>query len=138
MRRMLALLFVLTLAACAAPEAATPAGTAAAPAEMAPLPPPPPPPQADAPTRVKSGKVELDLSCRTDADCAVKDVGNCCGYYPMCVNQDSPTDPAGVQAECRASGRVGVCGFRNIDACKCVANRCESAGVVMENAVPVR
>ncbi|GAB2504482.1 hypothetical protein GCM10027084_18690 [Pseudoxanthomonas sangjuensis] len=136
MRRMLALLLVLALAACAAPEAAPPAGTAAAPAEMTPL--PAPPPQADAPARVRSGKVELDLTCRTDADCAVKDVGNCCGYYPMCVNKDSPTDPAGVQAECRASGRVGVCGFRNIDSCKCVANRCESAGVVMENAVPVR
>lgn len=130
MRRMLAALFTLVLAACAAPENTTkladaaPASGLVASTEMA------PPPQAAAPssspTRVKSGNAELDLSCKTDADCAVKDVGNCCGTYPMCVNKDSPTDPAGVQAQCRASGRMSVCGFRQVSQCACNAGRCDA------------
>src|SRR5436190_6985686 len=24
----------------------------------------------------------VDASCKTDADCTVKNVGNCCGYFP--------------------------------------------------------
>ena len=103
---------LLTLAACAAP-APTP--------ESDPSP-------ATPPMGMKSGAVVLDKSCKSDADCAVKDVGNCCGYYPVCVNKDSPTDPAGVQAQCRAQGRVGVCGFPSIASCQCRNGQCESAG----------
>ncbi|HET9049107.1 MAG TPA: hypothetical protein VFN29_09155 [Chiayiivirga sp.] len=66
----------------------------------------------------------VDYSCRTDADCSVKDVGNCCGYYPACVNVDSPTFPEQVKAECAASGKSGVCGFPSISACQCVEGRC--------------
>ncbi len=80
------------------------------------------------PTLVKSGAVVLDKSCKSDTDCTVKNVGNCCGYYPACVNKDSPTDPAGVQAQCRAQGRVGVCGFPSIASCQCRNGQCESAG----------
>ena len=103
---------LLTLAACAAP-APTP--------ESDPSP-------ATPPMGMKSGAVVLDKSCKSDADCAVKDVGNCCGYYPVCVNKDSPTDPAGVQAQCRAKGMVGVCGFPSIASCQCRNGQCESAG----------
>ncbi len=67
----------------------------------------------------------VDYSCRTDADCTIKDVGNCCGYYPACVNVDSPTFPEQVKADCDASGRVGVCGFPSITGCQCVDGRCE-------------
>ncbi len=80
------------------------------------------------PTPMKSGAVILDKSCKSDADCAVKNVGNCCGYYPACINKDSPTDPAGVQAQCRAQGMVGVCGFPSIASCQCRNGQCESAG----------
>ncbi|WP_407060848.1 hypothetical protein [Agrilutibacter terrestris] len=69
--------------------------------------------------------VEVDFSCKRDADCAVKNVGNCCGYYPACVNRDSPTDPQGVQAQCAKKGMMSVCGFQEISSCSCQAGRCE-------------
>lgn len=76
--------------------------------------------------------VELDFSCSSNADCTVKDVGNCCGYYPACVNVDSPTDPAAVKAQCASEGTMSVCGFPSISACQCVAGKCEAetAGAV--------
>ena len=79
-----------------------------------------------------SGVPDLDRSCRVDTDCAVKNVGNCCGHFPACVNVDAQPDPAAVQAACAESGMASVCGFREIQACSCVASTCEpaaSAGV---------
>ena len=67
----------------------------------------------------------VDYSCRTDADCTIKNVGNCCGYYPACVNVDSPTFPEQVQAECAASGLSSICGFPSLTGCQCVDTRCE-------------
>ena len=68
----------------------------------------------------------VDYSCTTDADCTVKDVGNCCGYYPACVNVDSPTFPEQVKAACAESGTAGICGFPSISGCQCVENRCKA------------
>ncbi|WP_460712392.1 hypothetical protein [Lysobacter terrae] len=68
----------------------------------------------------------VDMSCKVDADCSVKNVGNCCGYYPACVNRNSPTDPKGVQAECAKKGMASVCGFQEISSCSCKQGRCES------------
>ena len=79
----------------------------------------------DAPAR---GAPTLVTSCRTDADCTVKDVGSCCGTMPACVNKASPTDPAAVQAACAREGRMSTCGFREIQACSCVAGTCRDAG----------
>jgi hypothetical protein len=28
-----------------------------------------------------------DYSCRTDSDCEIKDIHNCCEYDPKCVNK---------------------------------------------------
>lgn len=70
---------------------------------------------------------EVDYACRSDADCVVKDVGNCCGYYPACVNRDSPTFPGRVQAECEKTGMASVCGWPVIKGCACVEGRCEAA-----------
>jgi len=67
---------------------------------------------------------EIDTSCRVDADCTVKDVGNCCGYYPACVNVDSPTFPERVKAECAKKGMFGTCGFPVIEGCRCVQGTC--------------
>lgn len=64
--------------------------------------------------------------CKTDSDCAVKNVGNCCGYYPMCVNKDAKTDPAAVRAQCEKDGMASICGFREISGCQCVDGQCES------------
>jgi hypothetical protein len=65
-----------------------------------------------------------DRSCKVDADCAVKDVGNCCGKHPECVNKDAPTDPAKVKAQCAAEHRAGMCNVRAIGGCSCVQGKC--------------
>lgn len=79
---------------------------------------------AAAPARPGDG--EVDYACRTDADCAVKNVGNCCGYYPACVNQGSPTYPEQVMEQCQREGRMSICGFREIAGCVCTEGRCEA------------
>lgn len=66
--------------------------------------------------------------CKTDADCAVKDVGNCCGRFPMCVNKDAKTDPAAVQAQCAKDGMASICGFEEVSACQCVQGQCQNIG----------
>lgn len=140
----LALAGVLALlAACAAPSAQSPdrpaPADAAVPMEPAPVAPAPPaaPPargRVDRPEPVRKALPpqrkggEVDLSCKTDADCAVKNVGSCCGYFPACVNKDSPTDPEGVKAECSAQGMSSICGFREVSACSCVQGQCRDAG----------
>ena len=96
---------LLGLSACSAP-ATTPNAPAAAPPASTP--------------------VVVDSSCKVDADCTVKDVGNCCGYYPACVNVNSRTDPAGVQASCQSRGMMSVCGFPEIAGCSCVQGKCAS------------
>jgi hypothetical protein len=118
------LLAPLLLAACAAPQ--TSAGAEVeAPPKSRPLPAEPMP--SPRPGAV-AGVPVLDRSCKVDTDCAVKDVGSCCGYRPACVNKDAKPDPAAVQAACAANGVMGTCGFREIEACSCVANTCEAAG----------
>jgi hypothetical protein len=69
----------------------------------------------------------VDYSCRVDADCVVKDVGNCCGRYDACVHRDSPTFPDKVKAECAKQGMAGVCGFPVIQGCACTEGRCGAA-----------
>lgn len=88
---------------------------------------------APAPIEVPAGApVKIDTSCTRDADCVVKDVGNCCGYYPACVNVNSPTDPAAVQAQCAREGMMSVCGFPSISACQCVAGQCQAGSAAVE------
>jgi hypothetical protein len=74
----------------------------------------------------EAARDRVDDTCVTDADCAVKNVGNCCGYYPACVNRNSPTFPDRVKAECVRKGEYGVCGFPQIKGCACVEGRCEN------------
>ena len=78
-------------------------------------------------TAATPATVVIDRSCRSDADCTVKNVGNCCGAYPACVNVTSPIDPAGVQARCQAQGMMGVCGFTEIQGCRCLQGQCQAA-----------
>lgn len=85
------------------------------------------------PPQVLPEPAKLDASCHSDADCTIKNVGNCCGYYPACVNVDSPTDPAGVQAQCAKQGTMSACGFQEIAACTCQQGQCmvqDAAGTV--------
>lgn len=81
-------------------------------------------PSSPASSAAGATPVVVDTSCKFDADCTVKDVGNCCGAYPACVNVKSPTDPEGVRARCAKEGRMGVCGFPTIEGCQCVAGAC--------------
>lgn len=104
-------LLALMATACAAPSAP---GQAA-----------PPAPAAEARDDVAGDPLQLDRSCQDDSDCAVKNVGNCCGYFPDCVNRDAQPDPAAVRERCAETGMASVCGFREISACSCQQNRCE-------------
>lgn len=125
---MLVLALLLSLAGCAAPSgpaAAPPAiGSAtttapantAAPADLAAA--------ITGPAPAKPRLEAVDASCKTDADCTVKNVGNCCGAYPQCVNVDSPTFPEQVKAACAAKGQMGVCGAPSISGCHCVSGTC--------------
>lgn len=76
---------------------------------------------------VAASKGVVNTACTTDSDCAVKDVGNCCGYYPACVNKDSPTFPEQVKAECAKSDMMSTCGFREISTCACVNGQCAAS-----------
>ncbi len=69
-----------------------------------------------------------DRSCRVASDCAVKNVGNCCGYFPACVNKDARVDPDAVRAQCERSGMASVCGWQEIQSCDCVQGQCTAAG----------
>jgi hypothetical protein len=145
-RLILAAACMVAFAGCSSPPTDTPTRDGTNPGReersvAAPSPPADPAPAADAPlatdrTRAAPprsdppsaepgpGPAKIDYSCRVDADCAVKNVGNCCGMMPACVNRSSPTDPAAVQAECERKGLSSVCGYAEITACSCVSSRC--------------
>lgn len=109
------------LAACAAPPSSAAAG---APQAAAPAAPEKPRPQMSGPLPAERMAAKIDRSCRTDADCAVKDVRNCCGAMPTCVNADAKIDPARVQEDCKRGGGFAVCGFPAIEGCKCAKGEC--------------
>lgn len=84
----------------------------------------PMPPQVLPPQASSSQPVTINYACQTDSDCAIKDVGSCCGAKPECVNKDSPADPAGVRAQCAKEHRVSSCAVRNITQCGCEQHQC--------------
>ncbi len=84
----------------------------------------PMPPQVLPPPASSSQPVTIDYACRVDSDCAIKDVGSCCGARPECVNKNSSTDPAGVRAQCAREHRVSSCVVRNLTKCGCVQRHC--------------
>jgi hypothetical protein len=51
--------------------------------------------------------------CAQDSDCVERNVGNCCGHFPMCANANA------VLPHPCPDGGFGVCGFPTIDSCKC-------------------
>lgn len=73
-------------------------------------------------------EANINRSCQIDADCTVKDVHNCCGYFPACVNRDAQTDPGLVRRLCEQEQMAGICGFPEITACRCVNSVCADAG----------
>ncbi len=111
-RRLASLALALLLAACA-PRAELPAPVSPAPSAT--------PLQATDPAAP-------DRSCRLASDCAVRNVGNCCGYFPACVNKDAKVDPEAVRAQCAREGMSSVCGWKDIQACDCVQGQCSAVG----------
>jgi hypothetical protein len=69
----------------------------------------------------------VDYSCEQDSDCVVMNIGNCCGYYPACLNKTSTPDPS---KSCE-SGGSSICGFPSIEKCVCDLNldggRCQAS-----------
>jgi hypothetical protein len=129
--RVLATVSLLALATACAPHgelgvAPASAADASAPAN-APASPDPAPVQPAAPVAAPSPTAlpSTDLlACTTDTDCAVKDVGSCCGARPACVRADAKTFPEQVKARCASEGRVSTCAFTAIEGCTCSAGRC--------------
>jgi hypothetical protein len=121
MRTLLLSLF-LVLTACAAPQNASDIKvtepSASTPAETTST-----KPVSNIALETKMGVV--DYGCKQDSDCAIKDVGSCCGASPACVNKDSKTFPEQVQAKCKADGMSSICGFPSISSCSCKNNKCE-------------
>jgi len=67
----------------------------------------------------------IDYSCNIDSDCEIKDVHNCCGAYPECVNLNSKVDSDFVNKACSKESMSGICGFDSIDSCRCVNKKCQ-------------
>eukprot|EP01084_Bolivina_argentea_P269660 458344_1 len=63
--------------------------------------------------------------CTVAGDCAVKNVGNCCGYYPGCVNINYTPDLDAVRRQCEIMGMVSVCGWSQPSGCTCQNNKCQ-------------
>lgn len=59
----------------------------------------------------------IDLSCVQGSDCQIKDIGNQCGYYPMCVNKNFIPNPPELDSM--------ICGFPSINGCQCIENKCQ-------------
>lgn len=117
----------------AAASPATPPSTSdGAPQPAASRPAEPAPPMSDPlppePLPAAGNPLSPDRSCRTSADCVVKNVGNCCGAMPACVNRGAATDPVAVKAQCERDGRSSICGFKDVQACECVQGTCQDAG----------
>ena len=76
---------------------------------------------------VKDANPVLDKNpvfCNSDSDCKVKDVHNCCGYFPKCVNKDYVPDIAAVERECKEKSITSICGFSDIKSCACSEHKC--------------
>lgn len=67
----------------------------------------------------------IDYSCTKDEDCAIKDVHNCCGFYPQCVNSEAMVFLEFVEQQCTEEKMASICGFPSISSCRCTNQRCE-------------
>ena len=138
---LLGCLLLSLLAACTAQTSSptpAPASEAAAPAATAPEP-AAPAPQFPTPGQhsdaLEPVAIAMDLSCASDDDCVVKNVGNCCGQFNACVNRGSPADPSAVMAQCAKEGKMSICGAPVIAGCACVQGQCR--GVAAQHGVPM-
>jgi len=66
---------------------------------------------------IPESKDKIDLTCKNSSDCQIKNVGNQCGYYPMCVNKNFQPNPPELDSM--------ICGFPSIENCQCVKSQCQ-------------
>ncbi|HJR74429.1 MAG TPA: hypothetical protein VJ806_12400 [Luteimonas sp.] len=118
-------------AACTAPPTAAATDTAQSAASATAK----PRPTTGGPLPAERVGAQIDRSCRADADCAVKDVRNCCGAMPACVNVNAKIDPAQVQENCKRGGMAGVCGFQAIESCRCARGQCIAVAAPIDPSV---
>lgn len=79
------------------------------------------------PKSLEEYNAKLDLSCQLDSDCSVKNIGNCCGNYPKCVNKNFTPDLDSIKDLCEKEKSFSICGFDEIKSCKCINNKCDKA-----------
>lgn len=72
-------------------------------------------------------------SCQKDSDCVIKNIGNCCGSYPACVNLKTVASPEMVRKLCEREGIGSVCGFEPVNSCVCVSGLCKGSYHSNEN-----
>ncbi|KAL7577795.1 hypothetical protein ACA910_010550 [Epithemia clementina (nom. ined.)] len=70
----------------------------------------------------RSQPYKIDYRCMSDEDCALKDVGNCCGSFMKCTNIDFVPD---YSKRCPDPSRPDACGWVEIDFCVCLNGKCE-------------
>ena len=66
----------------------------------------------------------IDTSCNTVNDCEIKNVGNCCGQLPKCVNKNYIPQPNFVSDKCEEEDLFSGCGFVAFNKCLCIDNNC--------------
>lgn len=67
---------------------------------------------------------DVNTYCNTVEDCEIKNVGNCCGQLPKCVNKNYIPDPDFVTEKCEDEDLFSGCGFMAFNKCLCVDNNC--------------
>ena len=75
-------------------------------------------------TILKDYELSINYTCEQAQDCEIKDVRNCCGYHPKCVNKNSIVNGTLVKELCEHGAQTGLCGFQDIKSCKCEKNMC--------------
>ena len=95
---------------------------------------------ANKPISFEEGNVQLEnyrsslnKSCNTSNECVIANIGNCCGYYPTCLNKDAKPDADFVNRICNKASIAGMCGFPSIESCECIENRCENVPPKLNN-----
>ena len=78
------------------------------------------------PKSVEEYQASIDYSCSTDSDCIKKNVGNCCGFFPKCVNKNFEPNKGLLKELCKEENAFSICGYPEITSCKCTNNKCEA------------
>ncbi|MBS3074963.1 hypothetical protein J4429_00730 [Candidatus Pacearchaeota archaeon] len=73
---------------------------------------------------LKDYENSINYTCEQPEDCEIKDVRNCCGYHPECVNKNSIVNASLVKELCEHGAQTGLCGYKDIKSCKCEKNKC--------------